>query len=56
MKPPEMYLSCLEGCDITSKGSFILLLEVRLESLLFCLPCIMVFAVVFPVAVINSYC
>jgi len=46
----------LGGCDRTGGGSFFLLLGVRLEGLLLCLPYIVVFAVSFPVAVINSHC
>jgi len=45
----------LGGCDRTRGGSFSLLLEVRLEGLLLCLPCTVAFAVSFPVAVINSH-
>ena len=41
-----------ETMDITSRESFILLLEVRLESFLFCLPCTVVFIVIFLVVYI----
>jgi len=41
---------------MTRGGSFPLFPEVRLESLFFYLPSMMVFAVIFPVVMINSYC
>jgi len=46
----------LGGCDRTGGGSFSLLLRVRLEGLFLCLPCMVVFTVSFPVAVIDSHC
>ena len=46
----------LGGRDRTGGGSFSLLPRVRLEGLFFHLPCMMVFTVLFPVAVINSHC
>jgi len=46
----------LGGHGITSRESFTLLLKVRLKSLLFYLPGTVTFAVMFPVAIINSYC
>jgi len=45
----------LETYSIASKGSFILLLRVRLKSLFFCIFYIVAFTVVLLVAVINSY-
>jgi len=41
---------------MTGGKSFHLLPEVRLKSLFLYLPCIMAFAVTFPVVVINSHC
>jgi len=49
-------LFLLGGHGIINSRSFILLLEMRLESLFFCLPYTVVFIVTFPVVVINSYC
>jgi len=46
----------LGGCDRTGVGSFSLLPGVRLKGLFLCLPCTVVFAVSFLVAVIDSYC
>jgi len=46
----------LGGRDRTRDGSFSLLSRVRLEGLFFCLPCMVAFAVLFPVVVIDSYC
>ena len=45
----------LEGCDRTGGGSFSLLPGVRLKGLFLHLPCMVVFAVLFPVAVIDSH-
>ena len=45
----------LEGHDRTGGGSFSLLLGVRLKGLFLCLPCMVVFMVLFLVAVINSH-
>ena len=41
---------------MTRNRSFSLLLGVRLKSLFLCLPCMVVFTVIFPVVVINSHC
>ena len=46
----------LGGHDRTRGGSFSLLPGVRLEGLFLCLPCMVVFAVSFPVVVIDSHC
>ena len=46
----------LEDYSMTGGGSFSLLPGVRLKSLFLCLPCTMVFAVMFPVMVIDSHC
>jgi len=46
----------LEDYSITSKKSFTLLLEGRLESLLFHLPGAIMFVVIFLVTMINSHC
>ena len=46
----------LGGHDRTRGESFSLLPEVRLEGLFLCLPCMVVFTVSFPVAVIDSHC
>ena len=46
----------LGGCDRTGGGSFFLLLGVRLKGLFLCLPCTVVFTVLFSVAVIDSHC
>jgi len=40
---------------MTRGGSFLLLLEVRLKGLFLCLPCIVVFVVMFLVAVIDIH-
>ena len=45
----------LGGYDRTRSRSFSLLPRVRLEGLFLCLPCIVVFVVLFLVAVINSH-
>jgi len=45
----------LEGHSKTRDGSFLLLLRVRLKSLFLYLSYTVAFAVIFPVAVINSY-
>ena len=50
----QIYLT-LGGHDRTGGGSFSLLLGVRLEGLFLCLPCMVVFMVLFLVAVINSH-
>jgi len=46
----------LGGHDRTRGGSFSLLPEVRLKGLFLRLPCMVVFTILFPVAVIDSHC
>jgi len=46
----------LGGHDRTRGGSFFLLPGVELEGLFLCLPCMVVFAVSFLVAVIDGHC
>ena len=47
---------CLSLVNLLLLASFLLLLRVRLEGLFLCLPCMVVFTVMFPVVIINSYC
>ena len=56
MRLLEIGLPYSRGSSRTRGESFLLLLRIRLKSIFFCLSCMVVFVVMFLVAVIDSYC